>query len=443
MAPGRRSVAALAIGLVAVGGVDLLAVWWRDPTTRMIYSNADILVQVGRATGLLAGYLVLIEVLLMARLPVLERRIGTDWLAAAHRWLGTYLVFLIATHVSTTLVGYAQNERTSVVHETASVVLTYPDVMMATVAAALFALVLLASVRPVRRRLSYETWHGIHLYVYLAIALAFAHQLANGAQFVTHPLARALWVAMNVTAGCLLVGFRVVAPLLLAARHRFSVAKILQEEDGSTSVYVTGRRLGELAAEPGQHFRWRFLTRHGWSQAHPFSLSETPNGRWLRMTAKPVGDHTHYLTELRIGTRVLLEGPYGAVTGRLARAGSVLFIAGGSGIAPILALLQEAAAGGRRATLIYRVHDAEQLPFRTDLERLAGTPGVNVHVLAGPRAHGARDPLHPARLRALVPDIRDRDVYLCGPEGMVRHVAQGLSRLAVPTTRVHTEAFAL
>ena len=112
----------------------------------------------------------------------------------------------------------------------------------------------------------------------------------------------------------LLIGYRVVKPLANMARHRFVVVGTVSEGPGLTSVYVSGQRLWELEAEAGQFFMWRFLTRDGWWQAHPFSLSAAPNGRWLRLTAKTLGDHSGGLAALRPGTRVMLEGPYGSFT---------------------------------------------------------------------------------------------------------------------------------
>ena len=117
----------------------------------------------------------------MARIPWLERRIGSDWLARAHRELGTYLVAMVVTH-------------------------------------ALLACVL---------------------------------------------------------------RYRVAQPVVLARRHRLPVHRVVQEADRVVSIYVSGRELERLGAEAGQFFRWRFLTRDGWWQAHPFSLSAAPTSRML------------------------------------------------------------------------------------------------------------------------------------------------------------------
>ncbi len=441
---GRRETAGTVGALLALGGVGLLAYWWTDPTTRVAVSTGDLAVQVGRSTGLLAGYLLLVQVLLVARVPVWERRIGADWLTAAHRWLGTYLTSLVAVHVVAIVAGYAAQDRVSVVRESGRIVLHYPYVLLATIGLLLLAAVMATSLAGLRRRLPYEAWHLLHLLAYAALGLALLHQLVDGAQFAAHAGARTAWIAAHVSVLVLLLRYRVVAPVALMARHRFRVSRVVAEADGSTSVYVAGHGLHRLPAVSGQFFRWRFLTRTGWYEAHPFSLSHAPNGEFLRMTAKPVGDHTRLLRTLRPGVPVLLEGPYGAMTRDLADGGPLLLVAGGSGLAPLLALAQEAAATRTPAVLVVRVSDAAQVPLRDELEALAVQRHLRVHVLAGHRGSAHHpDPLTVASLRELVPDVALRDVYLCGPPGLVRHVHHVVRRAGVPARRVHVERFDL
>ncbi len=72
---------------------------------------------------------------------------------------------------------------------------------------------------------------------------------------------------------------------------------------GLTSVYDRAESWASLVRMLEQFFLWRFLTRDGWWQAHPFSLSAALNGRWFRMTVKARGDHSSGLAALRPGTR--------------------------------------------------------------------------------------------------------------------------------------------
>ena len=113
---------------------------------------------------------------------------------------GRYIVSLVFAHGLLIIWGYAVGAHTSVVSETATLLTQYPDVLMATVAGFLLLGVGIVSMRAARRRVRYETWYYLHLYTYLAIALAFSHQFAVGASFVEQP-GRAVLVVRDVPDG--------------------------------------------------------------------------------------------------------------------------------------------------------------------------------------------------------------------------------------------------
>jgi predicted ferric reductase len=289
-----------------------------------------------------------------------------------------------------------------------------------------------------RRRLRYETWYFVHLYAYLGIALAFSHQLATGTDFIAQPAARAYWYALYaVTLGALVV-FRIGLPLVRSTALRLRVERVVEEAPGVVSVEIGGRRLERLRAEAGQFFTWRFLTRDRWWEAHPFSLSAAPDGRRLRITVKGLGDYTAALRAIPPGTRVIAEGPFGTFTAAARRHARVALIAGGVGITPIRALLEEMPGGPEDITVVYRALTADDLILREELDELAGRRGVHVHYLVG--GHDGDDPLSPEHLRRLVPDIAARDVYVCGPPAMVDATRASLGRTGV--RHIVTERFA-
>jgi ferredoxin-NADP reductase len=205
---------------------------------------------------------------------------------------------------------------------------------------------------------------------------------------------------------------------------------------------VSGRRLQELDAEAGQFFMWRFLTREGWWQAHPFSLSAAPNGRWLRFTVKALGDHSALIGGLRPGTRVLAEGPYGRFTDRRRRQRKVLFIGAGVGVTPLRALFESTVAAPGGSAFIYRAGAPGELAFRAELDDIGARRQAPVHYLVGSREEHP-DYLAPANIQSLVPDVGQRDVYLCGPPGFTEMVTSSLRALGVPRRQIHTESFEL
>jgi len=283
-------------------------------------------------------------------------------------------------------------------------------------------------------------WYRIHLTGYLVLLLGYGHQFADGRELERPGFARVYWwVLYLVTLSCLGWG-RLVRPLRTNLRHRLRVDRVVAESPEIVSVYVTGRRLADLPARAGQFFRWRFLARGMWWQSHPFSLSAAPNDQWLRLTLKVVGDHTEDLSEmLRPGVPVLVSGPSGDFTADRRTRFRALLIAGGTGIAPIRALLEDLPP---RAVVIYRASRWEDIVFRAELHWLALAREAGVIYVIGPRdAPGPQRALTPAGLRELVPDVRRRDIYICGPDGLVGLAHRALRELRIPRRQIHLDVF--
>ncbi|MFD8205373.1 ferric reductase-like transmembrane domain-containing protein [Streptomyces sp. NPDC059695] len=419
------------------GGAGAVALLWgvqARPSARL-----DAFFATGaHLTGLLAGYGVLVLLLLMARVPAVEHGVGADRLARWHALGGRYVLGLIGAHALLALCGYAVHTRTDLVTATGDL-LAYGAIAAATAGTGLFVAVGVTSARAVRRRIRHETWRAVHLGALLAAALGFVHQLA-GPDLAGGLLTRWLWSMAHGTVAVLLLWYRLVVPVRAALRHDLRVAEVRDEGPGVVSVLVRGRGVAHLRAEPGQFFRWRFLRRGLWATALPFSLSAPVRDDTLRITVKALGDHTRRIRRLRPGTRVLAAGPFGAFTAHLRTRRRVLLLAGGVGITPLRALFETLPGGPGDVTLLYRASDEAGLVLRAELETIARERQAALHFLLGP-SDGAFDPLAPRALRHLVPDLASRDVYLCGPPAMSRAATASLLRAGVPASRIHSEDF--
>jgi predicted ferric reductase len=422
-----------------LGALAAIALWWQN--TPSVDGVGGWLTNAGRITGLLAGYGVIVLVALMARIPPLERGIGADRLARWHATGGRYTVSLVVAHGLLITWGYAVTAHANVVSEGQTLLLSYPDVLAATVAGLLLVGVGITSARAARRRMRYETWYYLHFYTYLAVALAFSHQFATGAEFVSNFAARFAWAGLYAGVGLAILWYRFVTPVRQAMRHRMRVEAVHPEAPGVVSVIIRGRHLDELNAASGQFFRWRFLTRELWWVSSPFSLSAPPQPHRLRITVKALGDHSGSLTHLVPGTRVFAEGPYGAMTAALRRRPKVLLIAGGVGITPLRALFETLPAAPGELTLLYRASEQRDVVFLRELETLAADRGARLHVVVGRRSDLGGDPLSATALRANLPDVADHDVYVCGPPGMTAAATQALRVAGVPRRHIHHESF--
>ena len=222
-----------------------------------------------------------------------------DRLTAAHRWLGFACVWLLLGHVLFTTVGYAAGDGSGVVAEFLTLITTYPYVLMATVSAGLFAAVAISSIRAARRRLSCETWYGIHLYAYLAIALGFLHQLYVGADFMHDPVAVGYWVLLYLVTIALILVFRVGQPIVAV---------------GTPPPARLARRARSPRGRLGLHDRARPGPARG--PLRPVFRVAFPDPR--RLVARPsvlhlVGPERRLAADHRQGPRRLVEGAPGRV----------------------------------------------------------------------------------------------------------------------------------
>ncbi|MDG5805187.1 ferredoxin reductase family protein [Streptomyces ossamyceticus] len=394
---------------------------------------------VAKFFGLHAAVLMLFQLLLVARLPWLDRRIGMDRLTVWHRWVGFTLLWTLLTHAVLVVLGYARLDDASMT-KTFFALAGVPASLLGMLAAAIVVVIAAVSARQVRRRLRYETWHGLHLLLYVALGLAFVHQLQETTTFSSSTFATVYWWALWLFAFGALVTGRIVMPVWRNAYHRFEVAAVVPESDSVVSVHVTGRHLDKLPARAGQFCIWRFPGHNHWWLANPFSLSAAPDGRTLRLTAKAVGSASAGLRHVPVGSRAFVEGPYGAFTSLHRTRPGALLIAGGVGITPVRALLEEEAADD--VVVLYRVRSEEDAVLGDEVRTLVGDLGGRLHLLTGRTGEGA-PPFDAENLRALVPDVAERDVYVCGPPAMTTAVLTSLRALKVPPRQVHAERFGL
>lgn len=424
-------VAAVGLGLT-VGSAVI------STTRSQLSAHGGLATFLGSLTGLVGTYLALVMVLLVSRIPVIERVMGQDGLLRWHRRLAPWPLSLIILHAILLTYGYAEAARTGVLHELGTLVGSYPNLLVATIALALMVVIGIVSIRFIRLRLRRETWWSLHLFMYLALSLAFLHEIALGPSFVGHPLAVALWSAAWAATAGVVIAYRFALPVWRTMYHRLKVVEVQQEAPGVVSIVCAGRNLDRLAISGGQFFLWRFLSRGMWWQAHPFTVSARPRPPHLRLTVKAAGDYSAALADVRRGTKVAIEGPYGAFTSHRQRRRRVALIAGGIGITAARALLEDLP---RRSEpiVVLRASDADDLALDAEVEELTRQRKGRVEKVLGSRQEVSLNRV----IRRIVPDLRTRDFYVSGPEGFVDEVRVVLAQLGVPTDAIFYEAYSL
>jgi ferredoxin-NADP reductase len=150
-------------------------------------------------------------------------------------------------------------------------------------------------------------------------------------------------------------------PMWRTAYHRLRVVKVVREADDVFSLVVKGRRLERLAVSGGQHFQWRFMARGLRLHAHPYSISALPQPPYMRVTVKGLGAHSSAAARLSAGTRIAIEGPYGAFTKHALTGRRVALIAAGVGVTPVRSLLEDLPPSAEPVVLLRALSEEEML----------------------------------------------------------------------------------
>src|SRR4051794_23733460 len=192
---------------------------------------------------MLGALLALVQLLLIARVPVLDG-LALDRVAAWHRWNGIACVAVLVAHTALIAAGYALADGVGLPREAARLWSDYSGVALATIALVALGAVAATSALAVRRRLGRRAWRAIHVTAYAAVALAFAHQLATGHEFQRQPVARAYWWALYGATLAAIVGLRVVRPAVRSLLvHDLRVERVEEATvPGLVTVEIGGRR---------------------------------------------------------------------------------------------------------------------------------------------------------------------------------------------------------
>ncbi|MEN9747721.1 MAG: hypothetical protein RLZZ603_413 [Actinomycetota bacterium] len=429
--------------------VAVLAMFLIDGGVKQVTDLTTGLGALSRLTALVGTDLLLIHMLLVARVPWIDRLYGLDKSTEAHKKLGKPILYLILAHFLASLFNYAMLDQKTILAELTNLVFNVPDMLTATIALILMIVVVVSSIQIARKRLSYEAWWLIHLLSYASVFLAIPHQISTGSDIAGKPIAMFYWISLYLFVAGNIVWYRFLEPIVLSLRLGLKVETTVRESSDATSLYITGKKLDKLGYEAGQFFILRVLTKSQWWRAHPFSVSAAPNSRFVRFTIGNRGDDTSLLQNIKPGTRIILEGPYGVFTEARRSREKVTLICAGIGAPPIRSLAESMAARPGDINIIYRTRKSDDAALVDELTDLSQRRGFKLTLLEGGRG-GANSwmPAHPenipdhARISVIAPWISESDVFICGPAAWTRSVKKSLLRAGTPEHQIHAEEFA-
>lgn len=434
-------------GLFLVNLGVVLGFWWYSSGSLFSGGFADVATAIGRVTALLAVYFILLQFVFIGRSVWIEQIFGLDKLTRIHHWNGFLSLFFIILHPIFVTIGYALSDNISFFAQFSKFLSNFQDVSGGLIGLIIFVAVVFFSFYIVRRKLKYEAWYFIHLATYAALIFAWGHQLSVGGDFLNSKIFTGYWYLIYALVFGGIIFWRFCRPLYLFSKHRFFVSRIEQETDSTYSFYISGRAIEKFKIKAGQFMILRFFSKNFFWQAHPFSLSFVPKNSELRVTVKKSGDFTSKLPVVRIGTKIIIDGPYGVFTEKLAGENKFLFIAGGIGITPIRSLIEKIIKDKKVSdvALLYGNRNRADVVFKDELEEFSSKFNFPLHYVMSDDKEfsGEQGKIDINRIKRLVKDFREREIYICGPKPMMLGLRDNLVKLGISPKRIHFELFAL
>ncbi len=427
-----------------IGVMVILYFWHRHYLAYKADDVTNLTMELGRLVALVGVYFLMLQILLIGRVSWIERLYGFDRLTVTHHLNGLIVITLLISHPLLITYGYATRDGTGFLWQYREL-LTWPSVPAASVGLILLSISAFLSLRAIRSHLRYEHWYIIHLMAYCTVVLAFAHQLKCGNDLIDSKALLYFWYGIYAfSLGNLLI-YRFLKPLLNYARHRFTIDRVVQESDDVVSIYITGKDMEKFHYRPGQFIIVCFLAKGFWCEAHPFSISIPPGRGYLRLSIKNSGDFTSRIPRLKPGTGVIIDGPHGIFTPDSCSQDKVLLIAGGIGITPVRALAEDFIKTGKDVKLLYGTRLKGGIVFKGELDPMSTDRNFSLfYIVSGePAWEGEKGRIDTEKIARLVPDVSEREVYVCGPPQMMTGLVGKLPSLGMRKNLIHYERFAL
>jgi predicted ferric reductase len=399
----------------------------------------------GAGLGLSALAAMVVQLLTSGRFRLVSGRMGIDRIMAFHKIAAMAVLLALVLHPLAYVLPTVMDDPA----RGAERLLAYhmlPAYRSGVVALAALLLLVLAGV--LRDRMHYESWRAMHLGLALVALGGGLHHALTAGRLSAMGLLHGFWwggAALVVAAFGVLYGWR----WWRLHRKPFVLRGVALQADRIWELDIApAPGIPPMDYRAGQFVWMTEGARRFPLFDHPFSIADTPTRPALRLIIKEAGDFTRTVGALSPGTPIGIDGPFGTFTLSDHPGDSVVLIAGGAGIAPIMGLLRDLVArrDPRPVRLAYAAGRPENLACLDEIAAAAAVLDLRVMLVcealdaSGRAETGLLDAPRLARLlEGLVPETCV--AMICGPGAMVSAVSDGLLGQGLPMRNVVYERF--
>ena len=411
--------------------------------------------QVSTNLGMLAFNIILLEFWSTGRIKIISRLLGIDWVLQVHQLFARTAVLLLVAHPFM----YSLPGRPAYSPGPANE--SYLGLSSNSLISGLVALIVLGimvglAITRNKSESKYETWRATHAIMAIAVALLGFHHTVHAGRFAQEYTMHLYWqIALSLA--LLSVAWVYLARPLIQSMHAYQVISIKETSHRIWELVIQHQR-NKIASYKAGQFVWLKLGNTAPLYENPFSIASCSDDQssQMKFLIKDVGDFTHQVTELKVGDKIYVDGPYGNFGHEIFSNNSneIVLIAGGVGIAPILSLLKQITQSNdpqllnKNIVLIYGNRIREQIVNVDQMVDVSSLKSFElVHVITEPDTswHGLTGVLDKVSLEKILTSsnikINTAQYFVCGPAVMIDSVENALADLGVSLGHIDSEKF--
>lgn len=419
---------ALIVGL----SIAPIVLWFLAPAGIPRFSSFESsMANIGQLLGLVGVSLFALNLILSARLHVLEKYFnGLNKVYERHGQIGQVALMMLLFHPLFLLFIYADSLSSAAIFLLPSA--NWPQNF------GIFALAIMLSliVITLYLRPRYHIWKVTHKFLGGAFFLASLHVfLIPSDTSIFMPLR--VYILGLVAFGLLAFSYRTLFGRLFVKRYVYVVSKVVSKNRDICEITMMPQE-DMMSFTPGQFIFVSFMDGTMSREAHPFSITSSTHGNSLTIAVKKSGDYTNRITGVAVGNVVYIEGPFGVFSYTQGAHKKQIWIAGGIGITPFLAMVRSLRKeAGYTVDLYYCVKNEQEAVYANEIQ----TTGSLVRMI--PFYSDSKGYINTAFIEKESGELSKKDIFICAPQPMIQSLRSQFINAGVGKRSIYSEEFSI
>ncbi len=418
--------------IIAILSLIPVIIWvFMEPLgSRFLNFNA-ITTSIGQILGLIGMVLFSINLILAGHLKFLDKYFkGLDKVYLNHSKLGAIAFSMLLFHPLFLVIKYI----TISTKEAALFFIPFINMPITWGIISLFIMIVLISFT-FYIKLKYHIWKMSHKFMTLAFFFAVLHIIFISSDVSRNNFLR-YYIILLALAAIIIIARKTFLEKFPLNKFKYKVKNIIQLNKDILEIEMEPINR-KMDFSPGQFAFFSFINGDVSAESHPFSISSSNQDNNLKITVKNLGDYTGLLFNLKPGTEVLIDGPYGYFSYKNIKNKNQIWIAGGIGITPF-ASMAKVLETEYNVDLYYSIKEKNEAVYLKDFEDISlKNPNFRFNLWdASSKGYITCD-----LVCSISKGFENKDIFLCGPPMFMESIKNQFVALGVDINKIHYENF--